>query len=498
MAILEKKVRVTVCGRNSKYYEHKGYIVPKRKDGKNRVRIERGTQILVLIEDLPDGSNVKVTKICDKCDSQIKNQKYTSVLRSRASNGGADLCIKCTRIMSANTQSVNAPYKKSLEYYSLNNGKKHLLKEYSNKNNYPPSKIYAFSNKKYWWKCSSCDSEYDMPARDKIERGCPYCSGRRVNQTNCLWTTHPEIAKSLKEVELGYKITKGTNRKVMFKCGECNLVEPKKVWHTITQGYSCSRCSDKVSYPEKLMFNLLSQVGKFDFEWEWSAEWSQGKRYDFYIHGLNCIVEMHGGQHYKGWNGKQSVDEIQNNDRLKEVLANNNGIKYYIVIDCRKSELEWIKNNIKDSQLNELLDLGKVNWKESHKFAINSLVSVVCDLYNEGINIKEISKRLKLSDVTVRSYLNKSKSLGWNDYDGKKAISGNAPTREVVQVTLDNEFIKCFNSASEASRKTNVHTSGITKTCRGTSKTAGGYKWMYKEDYDKYIQEQNQKSQKTS
>jgi len=51
---------------------------------------------------------------------------------------------------------------------------------------------------------------------------------------------------------------------------------------------------------------------------------------------------------------------------------------------------------------------------------------------------------------------------------------------------------------TEASWSLDIGKSSICSNLKGNYKTAGGYKWMYKEDYDKYIQEQNQKSKKTS
>lgn len=51
----------------------------------------------------------------------------------------------------------------------------------------------------------------------------------------------------------------------------------------------------------------------------------------------------------------------------------------------------------------------------------------------------------------------------------------------------DNSFIKLFNGLSEAKRELNAKcTSSIIRVCKGTQKTAYGYKWAY---YDDYIKE---------
>ena len=80
-------------------------------------------------------------------------------------------------------------------------------------------------------------------------------------------------------------------------------------------------------------------------------------------------METHGKQHYedgfKGCGGR-TLEEEQQNDKNKYELAIKNGIKQqnYIVIDCSKSDLEFIKNNIINSRLNELFNLNKNNQFE--------------------------------------------------------------------------------------------------------------------------------------
>lgn len=59
---------------------------------------------------------------------------------------------------------------------------------------------------------------------------------------------------------------------------------------------------------------------------------------------------------------------------------------------------------------------------------------------------------------------------------------------KVYQCTLDNNLIKIWDSASEADR--NGYTQGsVSACCRGERKTHKGFKWMYKEDYEKMLGE---------
>jgi hypothetical protein len=74
MAILEEEVEIVLSGSNIKYFESLGYVIPKEKDKWERIRTPRGAKILVKVEDLPEKSSVKLTKICDDCGTQIPNQ----------------------------------------------------------------------------------------------------------------------------------------------------------------------------------------------------------------------------------------------------------------------------------------------------------------------------------------------------------------------------------------------------------------------------------------
>ena len=51
--------------------------------------------------------------------------------------------------------------------------------------------------------------------------------------------------------------------------------------------------------------------------------------------------------------------------------------------------------------------------------------------------------------------------------------------KAVNQYSLNQELIESFKSASEASRKTGVSKTCITRCCRGERKSSGGYIWKY-------------------
>lgn len=84
----------------------------------------------------------------------------------------------------------------------------------------------------------------------------------------------------------------------------------------------------------------------------------------------------------------------------------------------------------------------------------------------------------------------------WNEWVLKSGVNYlGEPThpnqRRVVQLTLYGEYINTFDNMMIASKQTGVSYSGIQGCCRGDygHKTAGGFRWMYKEDYDKLTQQ---------
>lgn len=59
--------------------------------------------------------------------------------------------------------------------------------------------------------------------------------------------------------------------------------------------------------------------------------------------------------------------------------------------------------------------------------------------------------------------------------------------RAVVQLSKDNDFIKEYDSIISASRATNICRYTIGSVCRKKHKTAGNYRWVYKEEYEKLL-----------
>lgn len=299
-------------------------------------------------------------------------------------------------------------------------------------------------------------------------RGCNVCAGNKciVGYTD-MWTTNPELAKMLANPEDGHKYTQSSGKKVDWVCKDCGgIVKEKSISLVKNHGLSCHNCSDGLSYPEKFMISLLNQL-HIDYITHNSFKWSQNKEYDFYIPYLNCIIETHGMQHYKNKfkKGSRTLEEEQSNDKLKRLLAYKNNISIYIEIDCRKSDITWIKNNIINSQLGSHIDLKNVDWNKCDYDATSSTIIKLSELWNQNKSIEELMEICKLSKCIVTKYLRKGNSLGLCSYDWHKLLGKQA--MKTVKCLNDNLI---FESIVKASKYYNISVSSISACCNGRQK----------------------------
>ena len=185
-------------------------------------------------------------------------------------------------------------------------------------------------------------------------------------------------------------------------------------------------------------------MNKSDFKWI-----INDKRYDFYFEYNNekYIVETHGEQHYVhsfiGCGG-DTVDKVQKNDEFKKELALANGIKEdnYIIIDCRSSTLDWIKDNdngILNSRLNGLFDLSQIDWLKVEEFALSNRVKEACELKNSNSNLttNKIGKLMGgYCKGTIQNWLQQGNKLGWCNYNAKEEMRKNKGGKNAKPVEI--------------------------------------------------------------
>ena len=57
-----------------------------------------------------------------------------------------------------------------------------------------PAEVTAGSHQKVWWQCESGHEWQASIANRAKGRGCPYCSNRKVDASNCMAASHPKLA----------------------------------------------------------------------------------------------------------------------------------------------------------------------------------------------------------------------------------------------------------------------------------------------------------------
>jgi predicted DNA-binding protein YlxM (UPF0122 family) len=478
MAILENEIMTPINNRNIAHYEDLGYIVRFTESNGNIVVM---SDILVSVADLPIGSGIKLTKICDHCGIHIPEVEYGTILRVRLKTN-MDLCRKCG--VKFSKEKMIPSYDESLEFFAMQNGLEIILDEFSEKNSHRPNQIYKASNKKFIWNCNKCKHEYYSTAPNRIKsNGCPNCNPYRkyaLRGVDDLWTTHPHIAENLMNPERGYELKSKSNKKEDFKCPDCGIViRNKSIDNILRRGLNCVRCGDNQKYPEKFFSSILEQLN-IKYQTQKTFKWSKKRRFDFYIPSVNSLIEVNGRQHYEHTGFYRSLEEEIKNDILKRKLALENSIDNYIIIDCKESNMNYIRDSIKSSKLAELFSLEKIDWNLANELATTSIVKIVSDLWaKKKLSIAEISNEINLNRNSVARYLKRGNELGWCTYE--RTFS-----KEVIQLTLDGRFIREFTSTLEASIHLNIQQPSISRVCNRKMKSTGGYRWMFKEDYEQF------------
>ncbi|MGL5764672.1 MAG: hypothetical protein ACRCX8_03415 [Sarcina sp.] len=236
---------------------------------------------------------------------------------------------------------------------------------------------------------------------------------------NRLCKLKPFLETYFKDKEHFCLYTKGMHKKVVLKCPDCGFEKEMPIYKVYNRGFSCNRCGDKYSYPNKLMLSILTNLNE-DFISEYSPTWARGRFYDFYIEkeDKKYIIEMDGGFHKGCEMRKLTKKEAEQIDLEKDYLAINNNVEV-VRIDCDTDSIEEIMKNINESKLKDIIKLEKINWNWCQEKALKNKVKEACDLFNsiENSNATKVAGILKISIPSTIKALNKGTFLGWCNYN---------------------------------------------------------------------------------
>ena len=138
-------------------------------------------------------------------------------------------------------------------------------------------------------------------------------------------------------------------------------------------------------------------------------------------------------------------------------------------------------------------DLRKNNFDyNSHllnsfeKYGIENFV--MSDIFDIAFSKEELDIKERMYIRLYNSFKNGyNRNLGGNGNKGHESKKGgDSPfSKKVVQLDLNGNYIKTWDSLSDIYHELNINKSDVCSACNGKHKSAGGYLWVFEEDYDK-------------
>jgi hypothetical protein len=430
-----------------------------------------------LVEYVNNSTKVKI--FCKKC-----NQIF---LQTPASHWVGNGCTECSSNKPYTEESIIAKFKEkhgdTYIYDQLGfRGVKHDITVGCNIDGHGYFVVNAEIHMNGIGRCPKC-----YLSRSK---SCANISGRVISVSrNTLRIERPDLIKYLKHEEDADKYSMGSKHKIDMICPDCGEHKSTTISNIVKNGFKCSVCSDGISMPEKFCINVLKSID-VDFIRQKSFDWSEKKRYDFYVPSLDLIIETHGIQHYV-FSGMGSQPEIvQANDDYKYQIAINNGIKpnNYVVINCANSTLEWFRENFLIS-LQNYICLNDINWQDVWAKSQKSITTQAWDMWKNktnNITTKDLSDEFKVNTCTIVEWLKKGAECGVIKYDPKEEMRKcqkrtiKKISYQTYQLTLDGEVVRLWDSLSEINKGLKLHPKYVNRCARGELESYGGFKWAYK------------------
>ena len=147
---------------------------------------------------------------------------------------------------------------------------------------------------------------------------------------------------------------------------------------------------------------------------------------------------------------------------------------------------------LEDNIPNNLLDEKEIYYISLYKTRINGYNQTIggsnftkisdkdiLDLWDQGYSSGEIANLLKVNPNTI-SYRMKTLIPSHEIRSRGAYRSCQKKEKPIIQIDLNENFIKEWTSAGKAGKELNIDSSGITKVCKNKRQSAGGYKWKYK------------------
>ena len=379
MGLITKKVMIKWEYKTKKWYESKGYIFTQWKD-----------EFEVRVEDLQNGSHVKVNVLCDGCGELLKGVRLPDYLR-RIKKDGKYYCKKCANKLFGREKDnrIKLINSKSFAEWGINSLERDFLDNYfdwskNNKLGINPWNITYGSDTRIWIKCQEKDyhGSYDIKCNNFVNGSrCPYCNGKKVHPLDSLGTLYPKVLKIWldKNEKSSYDYMPKSNKKVWWKCPDGKHEDYfRSISGSVKYNFRCPECTNEMNssflqqkvvfYLESLNFTILHEFKCSIIAKNPKIKNKRGRMpYDNELKELKLLIETQGKQHTElSWfhylqarkNNTTPEYELHYQklkDRYKRIFAKSQGYFYleipYTADDKEETykklineEIEYINN----------------------------------------------------------------------------------------------------------------------------------------------------------
>lgn len=192
-------------------------------------------------DELIAGTHKKIWWTCKKCDHYWK---ATGGSRTATIGGGCPVCSNRHGVIHRDGRN------------SMSSTHPNLAKQFHPHKNLDltPEKIVAGTRKKLWWKCNTCEHEWEASGDSRVrsKTGCPFCAKRALHSDgrNSLKKRHPDVARDFHpnknpKFQLD-TLSEYSNKKVWWLCSTCQHEWKTTVDNRTKQKRACPSCDGQV------------------------------------------------------------------------------------------------------------------------------------------------------------------------------------------------------------------------------------------------------------
>ena len=388
-----------------------------------------------------------------------------------------------------------------------------------------PENFTSGSGQIVWWKCSKCASEWRAKILNRTHgRGCPYCSNRKIRVGfNDLATTHPELAAEWDYDKNGdltpQMVTYGSGKTVWWKCPLGHSYQATLLHRS--QGTNCSICNSgrQTSFAEQAIYFYIKKIHP-DAINRYTEIFDNGMELDIFIPSLRAGIEYDGVFWHK---------EKLEREHRKYLICQQNNIKLIRIREAPLSDDDMLiadklfhvdnLDNRENLEKQIIFFLQNFEMWKGLKYFPASFV----DLRRDSIEIQQLYRRQQVENSLEKTHpelvqewnyqrngdllpsmfqAGSSEKVWWKcsvcGHEWRTGISHRAngtgcevcyrkrnrggshvESKRIYQYTKEGEFIREWDSISEAGRELRLNSSNITSCAKHIRAYAGGFRWEY-------------------